>query len=89
MGDVLGPAVGDTAELVALVFGGWEDLVGPAMARHVHPHRVDGVTLVVVADHGAWASEARSAAGELGRRLAELTGNRVRALQVRARAPGR
>jgi predicted nucleic acid-binding Zn ribbon protein len=41
------------------VFTRWTEIVGPELAGHVHPVRMDGRALVVVADHPAWATRAR------------------------------
>jgi predicted nucleic acid-binding Zn ribbon protein len=74
-------------EVVQLVFGRWEDIVGPAVAAHVRPMRVDGVTLVVSADHPAWATQMRHLAPEILARLAAACGDAEapERLQVRVR----
>ena len=74
-------------EIVRLVFGRWEDIVGPAVAAHVRPVRVDGTTLVVSADHPAWATQLRHLAPEILTRLAAECGDceAPERLQIRVR----
>jgi predicted nucleic acid-binding Zn ribbon protein len=74
-------------EIVRLVFGRWEDIVGPAVAAHVRPVRVDGTTLVVSADHPAWATQLRHLAPEILARLAAACGDceAPERLQIRVR----
>ena len=53
---------------VASVFHRWEEIAGSELAEHVRPVRLVGETLVVAADHPAWATRARSeSAGILAR----------------------
>lgn len=59
------------SDVVGVVFGRWEELVGPAMAAHVRPLRLHGSALVVVADHPAWATQVRHLAPDVLARLAE------------------
>jgi len=59
---------------VASIFGSWEILVGPALAAHVRPVRLDAGTLRVVVDHPAWAVEVRRIAPGLLDRFAEVCG---------------
>lgn len=61
-------------DVVATIFARWDELVGPAMAAHVRPQRVDGQTLVVVADHPAWATQTRHLAPDVLARIAERCG---------------
>jgi predicted nucleic acid-binding Zn ribbon protein len=42
-----------------LVFARWEELVGAELAAHSQPMRLQDSTLVVGADHPAWATRAR------------------------------
>ena len=64
------------ADVVRTVFGEWESLVGSAVADHVRPIRVDGDTLVVSADHSAWATQMRQLAPEILARVAAACGAR-------------
>ncbi len=59
---------------VASIFGSWEILVGPALAAHVRPVRLDAGTLRVAVDHPAWAVEVRRLAPGLLERFAEVCG---------------
>jgi predicted nucleic acid-binding Zn ribbon protein len=74
-------------EVVQVVFGRWDDVVGPAVAVHVRPVRVDGDTLVVSVDHPAWATQLRHLAPEILARLAAACGDAEapERLQVRVR----
>jgi len=38
-------------------YGRWEEVVGPEVARHVRPVRVERGVLYLVADSGVWAEE--------------------------------
>jgi predicted nucleic acid-binding Zn ribbon protein len=56
------------------VFARWEEIVGPAMAEHVRPYRLDAESLVVSVDHPAWATQVRHRSESLLDRVAEQTG---------------
>ncbi len=80
MSEALGAVAGRLGiggtDLIALVFGRWEDLVGPSVAAHVRPVRLVGNTLVVSADHPAWATQIRHLAPEILERVAsEFSGD--------------
>ena len=91
VGDALGEVASrmgaGRAEVVGAVFGRWDEIVGPAVAAHVRPVRVDGVTLVVSADHPAWATQLRHLAPDILARLAEVcgAGTALERLDVRVR----
>jgi predicted nucleic acid-binding Zn ribbon protein len=91
IGDALGAVASHLgagrADVVGAVFGRWDDIVGPAVAAHVRPVRVDGVTLVVSADHPAWATQIRHLAPDILVRLTEVCGpqNSLERLDVRVR----
>ncbi|HUY21318.1 MAG TPA: DUF721 domain-containing protein [Acidimicrobiales bacterium] len=78
IGDALGEVASHIgagrADIVGAVFGGWDDIVGPAVAAHVRPVRLDGPTLVVSADHPAWATQIRHLAPDILARLAAVCG---------------
>jgi len=63
-----------SADVVGTVFARWEELVGAAVAAHVQPLRIDGDTLVVSADHPAWAVQIRHHSAQVLDRLREVTG---------------
>lgn len=68
------------------LFSQWEEIVGPAVADHVRPVRVDGDTLVVTVDHPAWATQVRHLGDEMLERVGEITGPpRPTRLEVRVR----
>jgi predicted nucleic acid-binding Zn ribbon protein len=56
------------------LFAHWRDIVGPAMAEHVQPVRVDRDSLVVSVDHPAWATQVRHLGSELLDRVADESG---------------
>ena len=68
------------------LFAGWTDIVGPAMADHVHPVRIDASALVVTVDHPAWATQVRRLGDTLLDRAAAHAGvSRPSRLEVRVR----
>ncbi|HXQ60208.1 MAG TPA: DUF721 domain-containing protein, partial [Acidimicrobiales bacterium] len=74
MSEALGAVAGrlglGATDLIAVVFGRWEELVGPSVAAHVRPVRLVAGTLVVSADHPAWATQIRHLAPEILQRVA-------------------
>ena len=52
-----------------LVFTRWKEVVGAELAEHLQPVRLQGATLVIGADHAAWATRARM---EFPRLLAQV-----------------
>lgn len=71
------------------VFGGWDDAVGPAVAAHVRPVRLDRGILVVDVDDPAWATQVRLLSAQLIDRLADATGVRITRLEIRVQHPRR
>jgi predicted nucleic acid-binding Zn ribbon protein len=68
----------------------WEDVVGPEVARQVHPQVVRGGELVVSVDHPAWATELEMAGSAVLGRLAERLGDAApERLSVRVRPASR
>ena len=65
------------------VFGRWDDAVGPTVAAHVRPVRLDQGVLTVEADDPAWATQVKFLAGTITTRLAEVAGVRVERVEVR------
>jgi predicted nucleic acid-binding Zn ribbon protein len=53
----------------------WEDVVGPEVARQVHPQLVRDGELLVSVDHPAWATELELAGSAVLSRLAEQLGD--------------
>jgi len=60
-----------SARTVTAVFGNWEAIVGPAIAAHVRPQKLEGRTLFVAADHPAWVTQVRHLAPIMLERLGE------------------
>jgi predicted nucleic acid-binding Zn ribbon protein len=68
------------------LFAHWEDLVGPAIASHVKPIRLDAEALVVTVDHPAWATQVRQLGEELLDRVeAEIGVARPLRVEIRVR----
>jgi predicted nucleic acid-binding Zn ribbon protein len=68
------------------LFTHWEELVGPAIASHVKPIRLDVEALVVTVDHPAWATQVRQLGEELLDRVeAEIGVARPRRVEIRVR----
>ena len=66
------------------LFSGWSEIVGPAMAEHVKPVRIDASALVVTVDHPAWATQVRRFGDTLLDRAADHAGvQRPERLEVR------
>ena len=70
------------ASAFGAIFGRWDEIVGPAMAAHVRPLRATEETLVVAADHPAWATQVRSLAPTLLNQIGEATGRVPSRLEV-------
>ncbi|WP_450091431.1 DUF721 domain-containing protein [Plantactinospora soyae] len=67
----------------ATVFGAWERVVGPDIAEHSRPIKLEDGELTVEAESTAWATQLRLLAGSLLRRIAAEVGhNVVRRLHV-------
>jgi len=76
-----------SAGLLSVIFTRWEEIAGPAMARHVRPIRISRTTLVVTADRPAWATQVRLMGPRLLARLGEVTGESPERLEVIVRPP--
>jgi predicted nucleic acid-binding Zn ribbon protein len=61
----------------ATVFGAWERVVGPDVAKHSRPVKLDGGELTVEAESTAWATQLRLLAGSLLQRIAAEVGHNV------------
>jgi predicted nucleic acid-binding Zn ribbon protein len=71
------------------VFGRWEEAVGPMIAAHVRPVRLEHGVLLVEVDEPAWSTQVRFLADDIRRRLREESGVEVTSLEVRVRKAGR
>jgi len=68
------------------VFSRWAEAVGPAVAVHARPLRLDGTRLVVGVDGPAYATQLRLLSGQLLARLRDLVGpGAVDSVEVRVR----
>jgi predicted nucleic acid-binding Zn ribbon protein len=56
---------------VGRLFARWTQIVGPALAEHVQPVRLDHQVLVVVVEHPAWATQVRRLGDALLDRVAD------------------
>src|SRR5690242_14519889 len=72
-----------TAAAMGGVFGRWEEAVGPAVAAHVQPVKLDGTTLVVEVDDPGWATQLRFLEANMRTRLAEVAGAAIDRIEVR------
>ncbi|AVT34548.1 DUF721 domain-containing protein [Plantactinospora sp. BC1] len=61
----------------ATVFGAWERVVGPDVAEHSRPVKLENGELTVEAESTAWATQLRLLAGSLLRRIAAEVGHGV------------
>jgi predicted nucleic acid-binding Zn ribbon protein len=61
----------------AKVFGAWEKVVGPDVAQHSRPVKLDAGVLTVEAESTAWATQLRLLAGNLLKRIAAEVGHNV------------
>lgn len=79
---------GTSRRAVGGVFGRWEETVGPAIAAHVRPVRLDRGTLLVEVDDPAWATHLRFLSEDLLRKVTEVAGTEVARLEIRVARPG-
>ncbi|WP_091552594.1 DciA family protein [Micromonospora pattaloongensis] len=61
----------------ATVFGAWERVVGPDIAKHSRPVKLENGELTVEAESTAWATQLRLLAASLLRRIAAEVGHNV------------
>lgn len=64
------------------VFSRWEELVGPSLARHARPLRLEAGVLVVAVDQPPWATQVRALAPGILARVAEQSGETLERLEV-------
>jgi predicted nucleic acid-binding Zn ribbon protein len=85
--DVAGRLGAGRPELLAVIFGRWEELVGPSLAAHVQPVKLTAGTLVVSVDHPAWATQVRHLSAEILERMrSQLAGaDAPQRLEIRVR----
>lgn len=76
------------ARALGAVFARWEEITGPALARHVRPVKLTGGVLVVAVDHPAWATQVRALGTAILDRVGEVAGEAPEQLRVTVRATG-
>ncbi|MFI5893265.1 DUF721 domain-containing protein [Actinoplanes sp. NPDC051513] len=80
-GDVLGRLMKargwEKPKAEATVFGAWERVVGPDIAQHSRPVKLDDGVLTVEAESTAWATQLRLLAASLLRSIAGEVGHNV------------
>ena len=65
------------------VFGSWREIVGPMIAEHTTPMKIDGATLHVEVDQPAWATQVRFLEADLLTALRANGCGELRAISVR------
>lgn len=70
-----------------LVFSRWEELAGTELAGHLRPVRLQNSTLVVGADHPAWATRARLESAHLLARVRALGDTTIERIEVVVQRP--
>jgi predicted nucleic acid-binding Zn ribbon protein len=71
-----------STQTMELVFSRWEEVVGAVLAGHVRPMRLQNSTLVVGADHPAWATRARMESERILTRVHELGDTTIERIEV-------
>jgi predicted nucleic acid-binding Zn ribbon protein len=72
---------------MAVVFTRWAEVAGPALVDHVQPLRMDGTTLLVAADHPAWATRTRMETGPMLERAKALGETLIERIEVVVQRP--
>jgi predicted nucleic acid-binding Zn ribbon protein len=72
---------------MAVVFTRWAEVAGPELAEHVRPLRMDGGTLLVAADHPAWATRTRLETGPMLERAEALGESTIQRIEVVVQRP--
>lgn len=73
---------GPSAEKFGGLFGRWDEVVGPDVARHVQPVRLDDRHLVVAVADPAWATQIRLLTDTIRARIADVLGVTVDVVDV-------
>ncbi len=81
---LLGTFNAPSSDVLFTVFGCWDQIVGPAAARHCKPISLDSGRLVVAASDPMWASEIGWLSSTIVNRINDTCGsNRVESMVVR------
>jgi predicted nucleic acid-binding Zn ribbon protein len=74
-------------QTMELLFTRWEEVAGPELSSHLRPLRLQNSTLVVAADHPAWATRARMDSARMLARAHELGDSTVDRIEVVVQRP--
>lgn len=69
-------------QTLELLFTRWEEVAGPELSGHLRPLRLQNSTLVVAADHPAWATRARMDSARMLARARHLGDASVERIEV-------
>jgi predicted nucleic acid-binding Zn ribbon protein len=69
-------------QTMELLFTRWEEVAGTELAAHLQPMRLQGSTLVVGADHPAWATRARMESERILTRARDLGDTTIERIEV-------
>jgi predicted nucleic acid-binding Zn ribbon protein len=72
---------------MAVVFTRWSAVAGPELADHVQPLRINGSTLLVAADHPAWATRTRMETAAMLERAKGLGETLIERIEVVVQRP--
>lgn len=79
-----GMKVSDESKALGL-FSHWPDIVGPAVAEHVSPKRLEKRVLTVEVDDAAWATQLKFLESQLLSTLKDHIGDEVDSLNIKVR----
>jgi YD repeat-containing protein len=74
---------GGERRTVAGVFGQWEAAVGPQVAAHARPAKLENGRLTVEVDEPGWATQLRYLESDLISRIRDVTGSTLEGIDVR------
>lgn len=94
LGVILGKLIKDRGwqrpSAEARVFGAWEKVVGPNIAAHCRPIKLDGGELTIEAESTAWATQLRGLSARLLAQIAQEVGhNVIKRLTIHGPSTGR
>ncbi len=69
-------------QTLELLFTRWEEVAGPELSGHLQPQRLQNATLVVAADHPAWATRARMESEHILVRARQLGDTSIERIEV-------
>jgi predicted nucleic acid-binding Zn ribbon protein len=74
-------------QTMELVFTRWDEVAGAVLAAHLQPMRLQNSTLIVGADHPAWATRARMESARILTRIRELGDTTIERIEVVVQRP--